>query len=236
MKLLLLSNSTMAGEAYLQYPLPYIKDFLGNKSFNAVFIPYAGVTISWDDYLAMVNNRFAPLNCIINPIHKKKDPVKALENCDLIIVGGGNTFHLLKLLQDIKLINVIKQKTINNTPYIGWSAGANMACPTICTTNDMPIVEPESLESLNLIPFQINPHYTDKRPPGHAGETRDARIEEYIEANKNRYVVGLREGSVLKIIDQSIQLLGTKKIKIFKKGISAYELDSQDDLTFLLNF
>ena len=225
----------MAGEPYLQYTLPYITSFLDNKSCQAVFIPYAGVTISWDEYSAIVTERFASLNCKVHSIHHQKDPVMAIQKSELIIIGGGNTFQLLKHLYDNNIIDIIKQKVKYNTPYIGWSAGANMACPTLCTTNDMPIIEPPSFKALNLVPFQINPHYTDLHPEGHAGETRDARIEEFIELTPSSYVVGLREGNILKVVDNRIEILGNKKVKIFKKGIESHEIDNQSNLNFLLN-
>lgn len=235
MKLLLLSNSTNPGEPYLHYSLPYIKRFLKNSFDNAIFIPFAGVTISYDEYAKRVSNVFASLNCKINSIHKTRDYKKAIESSNLIIVGGGNTFQLIKLLQDNDLIHLIQQKVKGNTPYIGWSAGANVVCPTICTTNDMPIVQPESFVALNLIPFQINPHYTDKHIPGHRGETRYARIKEYIELNADQYVVGLREGTLLEITDSNITLYGNKEARIFKKGSESYEVNSSADLSFLFS-
>ncbi|MBN1185097.1 MAG: dipeptidase PepE [Bacteroidales bacterium] len=234
MKLLLISNSTMAGEPYLEYTIPHIQLFLEKKHYQAIFIPYAGVTISWDHYSSIVSDRFSKLNCFVHPIHKEAEPKKAIKECDLIIIGGGNTFQLLKILQDNDLIEIIQQKVKEGTPYIGWSAGANMACPTLCTTNDMPIIEPSSFNALHLIPFQINPHYTDIHPEGHAGETRDDRIAEFIEVTPDRYVVGLREGSILKVVNNRIDLLCGKSVKIFKKGITPFEIDNQDDLQFLL--
>ncbi|MFC2091074.1 dipeptidase PepE, partial [Bacteroidota bacterium] len=171
MRLLLISNSTNAGEAYLDYPKNEIARFLGDKSVTALFIPYAGVTISFDEYAARVKQRFNEVGHDIQSIHSISDPIKAVEDAQAIVVGGGNTFHLLKLIQENGLIDPIRNKILSGIPYIGWSAGSNMTCPTIRTTNDMPIVEPTSFDAFHLIKFQINPHYLDSNPDGHAGET-----------------------------------------------------------------
>ena len=207
MRLLLISNSTNAGEPYLEHPLKEIQSFLGSTQVNALFIPYAGVTLTYDEYTGMVKERFREIGHNIVSVHKVEDPVKAVEAAETIVVGGGNTFHLVKLLQEGGLIEAIRRKVISGTPFIGWSAGSNVACPTIRTTNDMPIVEPPSFDVLNLVPFQINPHYLDANPEGHAGETRQMRIEEFIEVNPDVYVVGLREGTMFHIEDKKIQLM-----------------------------
>jgi len=234
MRLLLISNSTNAGEAYLDYPKYNIKEFLGEKSKKALFIPYAAVTFSYDDYVKKVSERFNEIGHEIDPIHHYKNPVQAVNNAEVIVVGGGNTFQLIKIIQEKGLIEVVRNRVKNGIPYIGWSAGSNVACPTICTTNDMPISEPESFKAFNLIPFQINPHYLDVNPDGHAGETREMRIEEFIEVNPDKYVVGLREGTMLLIEDGSIKLIGPRNTRIFKKGITPYDLSSNDDFGFLL--
>jgi len=234
MKLLLISNSTNAGEAYLEHPLMYIRSFLGSNPVNALFIPYAGVTISFDEYVKRVRERFREIGHDVISIHETNDAIKAVERADAIVVGGGNTFHLVKFLQDQGLIEPIRNKVISDTPFIGWSAGSNITCPTLRTTNDMPIVEPYSFDTLKLIPFQINPHYLDANPDGHAGETREMRIEEFIEANPDVYVVGLREGSIFRIEDGAIELLGPKSARIFKNGNEPSELKPGADFTFLL--
>lgn len=235
MRLLLISNSTMAGEAYLDYPKNNIKEFLGPNIKKTLFIPYAGVTFSFDDYANKVQERFDEIGYKVDPIHKYSDPVKAVQEAEAIIVGGGNTFHLVKLMQQQGLIEAIREKVKTGTPYVGWSAGSNVACPTIRTTNDMPIVEPESFNVCNLIKFQINPHYLDANPDGHAGETREQRLEEFIEANKDVTVVGLREGCMLQIEDNKIKFIGERNTRIFKYGKEAYELLPGDDYSFLLN-
>jgi dipeptidase E len=234
MRLLLISNSTNAGEAYLEHPLQQIRSFLGNEKTNAVFIPYAGVTISFDDYADRVRARFREIGHDITSVHETPDPVKTIEEAEAIVVGGGNTFHLVKMLQDNGLLDPMKKKVLHGTPYIGWSAGSNVACPSIRTTNDMPIVEPSSFNVLNLVPFQINPHYLDANPEGHAGETREMRIEEFIEANPGIFVVGLREGTMFLIEEGAIRLIGPRPARIFIKGKEPMELDPGADFSFLL--
>ncbi|GAB4303865.1 MAG: dipeptidase PepE [Marinilabiliales bacterium] len=234
MKLLLISNSTLPGEPYLDYPKNNIKEFLGNNQLHIIFIPYAAVTFSFDEYEKKVNDRLAEVGHKVTGIHKYEDKIEAVKNADAIIVGGGNTFHLVKLLQEERLIEPIREKVINGTPYVGWSAGSNVACPTICTTNDMPIVQPPSFNVLKLIPFQINPHYLDANPENHAGETREQRIEEFLEVNQNVYVAGLREGTMFQIENNNIKLIGDKTCRIFKYGKNPVELSKDDDFSFLL--
>ncbi len=123
---------------------------------------------------------------------------------------------------------------MSGTPYIGWSAGSNMACPSLRTTNDMPIIEPESFSAFNLISFQINPHYLDANPDGHAGETREQRIMEFLEVNPNMYVAGLREGTMFLLEDAKLSLIGQRNLRIFRKGDKPFEKKAGDDLSFLL--
>jgi len=149
-------------------------------------------------------------------------------------VGGGNTWNLLKTIQENKLIDAVREKVLSGIPYIGWSAGSNVACPTLKTTNDMPVIEPVTFNAFNLVPFQINPHYLDVNPSGHAGETREQRIEEFIEINRDVYVVGLREGTMLVIEDKKISLSGPRKARIFRYGSSPIEAGPEDDLSSLL--
>ncbi|OFX24177.1 MAG: dipeptidase E [Bacteroidetes bacterium GWA2_31_9] len=234
MRLLLISNSTNAGEAYLNYPKLNIKDFLGSNIKKTLFIPYAGVTFSFDDYALKVQERFSEIGYIVDSIHKHSNPIKAVENAEAIVVGGGNTFNLLKLVQSNKLIHAVREKVLSGTPYVGWSAGSNLACPTIRTTNDMPITEPESFNAFNLVNFQINPHYLDANPAHHAGETREQRLEEFLELNPDIYVVGLREGTMFQIENNKIKLIGSRNARIFKKGHNPIELSTNDDFSFLL--
>ncbi|MCE5346045.1 MAG: dipeptidase PepE [Bacteroidales bacterium] len=234
MRLLLISNSTNPGEPYLDYPKNKIKDFLGNQPVKALFIPYAAVTFSFDSYEKKVSERFREVGHDIISIHHFDDPVAAMKEASAIVVGGGNTWKLLKMIRENNLIDIVREKVMSGTPYIGWSAGSNVACPTLKTTNDMPVVEPDSFGAFNLIPFQINPHYLDANPAGHAGETREQRIEEFIEANPGIFVAGLREGTILILENEILRLDGPRKVRIFKKGAAPFELSSTDDLSFLL--
>jgi dipeptidase E len=234
MRLLLISNSTNPGEPYLDYPKNNIRDFLGIKPVKALFIPYAAVTFSYETYEEKVNERFREIGHEVVSIHRFPDPVAAVKEAAAIIVGGGNTWKLLKTIRDNRLIDVVREKVRTGTPYIGWSAGSNLACPTIRTTNDMAIVEPDSFDAFNLIPFQINPHYLDANPEGHAGETREQRIEEFIEANPGIIVAGLREGCMFVLENNKIRVIGKRKVRIFKKGEAPLELGPGDDLSFLI--
>ena len=233
MKLLLISNSTNAGEPYLKYPIAQIAAHLEGVS-EVVFIPYAAVTFSYDEYESKVQERFDEIGVKVRSIHHEKNPRKAILEAQAICVGGGNTFALTKKMQEQGLMTAILKRVKEDIPYVGWSAGSNVCCPTICTTNDMPIVEPKSFKAVGAVKFQINPHYLDANPEGHAGETREQRIEEYIEANPRRYVVGLREGCMLRYVDGELELIGSRPMRIFKKGTAAYEVQPGEDLSFLL--
>ena len=218
MRLLLLSNSTNYGEEYLGYPRSAIKDFLGNSLRNVLFIPYAGVTISYDEYTQRVGHVYKELGHELRGIHSYADPIKAIMEAEAIAMGGGNTFELLHQLYKNELIEPIKMKVHSGMPFMGWSAGSNMACPTMMTTNDMPITEPPSFVSLDLISFQINPHYTEVTIPGHGGESRNVRIEEYLLKNNDSVVVGLPEGMIIRVEGDHYQLIGDKGARIFQFG------------------
>ena len=233
MNLLLISNSTNAGEQYLQYPIKNIESFLQGVS-EVVFIPYAAVTFSYAAYEAKVQARFDEIGIKVRSIHRSKNPRRMIREAQAICVGGGNTFALAKKMHEQGLMTAILRKIKEGTPYVGWSAGSNVSCPTICTTNDMPIVQPESIKAIGAVKFQINPHDLDANPEGHAGETREQRIEEYIEANPRRWVVGLREGCMLHLHDGKMDLIGSRPMRIFKKGVKTYEVQPGDDLSFLL--
>ena len=234
MRLLLISNSTNPGEAYLDYPKHNIKDFLGDKPINCLFIPYAAVTFSFDEYEDRVNNRFAEIGHKVTGIHRYDNMIEAVEKAEAIVVGGGNTWQLVKMLQENNLMEAIVKKVEQGTPYVGWSAGSNIACPTLKTTNDMPIVEPASFDTLNLVPFQINPHYLDDNNDTHGGETREVRIIEFIHANKEVYVVGLREGCMLLLENDDIRMIGSRNARIFHYGEETEKIKEKDDFRFLI--
>ena len=234
MRLLLISNSTNPGEAYLDYPKHNIKNFLGDKPINCLFIPFAAVTFSFDEYVDKVNNRFAEIGHKVTGINSYDNMTEAIEKAEAIIVGGGNTWQLVRMLQENNLMEAIVKKVKGGTPYVGWSAGSNITCPTLKTTNDMPITEPASFDTLNLIPFQINPHYLDDTNETHGGETRETRITEFVHANKNVYVVGLREGCMLVLENKNIKMIGSRTARIFHFDKETVELSNKDDFNFLI--
>ena len=205
MKILMLSSSRSGNETYLQTAKPMIFEHL-DEIQELLFIPFAGVTVSWDDYTEMVQNALPEIN--ITGIHQTANLKRAVEQASSIAVGGGNTFNLLNELYQQDLLTVIQEQVKNGTPYIGWSAGSNICGNSIRTTNDMPIIQPPSFQALNLVPFQLNPHYTDYQPPGHNGETRAQRIEEFCTLNPHMPVIGIREGTALKRQSDTLTLVG----------------------------
>ncbi|MCF8234754.1 MAG: dipeptidase PepE [Bacteroidales bacterium] len=242
MKLLLISNSTNAGEEYLGWPREAIKEFLnGTEARSVLFIPFAGVGLSdeslehsFDAYEKKVKAVYSEIGYDLYSIHKFENPIRAVEDAEAIAVGGGNTFYLVYMLHKLGLMKAIREKVLEGTPYMGWSAGSNVACPSLRTTNDMPIIEPENFGCFNLIPFQINPHYLDANPDGHAGETRQQRIEEFLVVNREITVAGLRESSYLLVEDGKITLGGAKPLRLFKFGEEPKEFEPRSDLSFLI--
>lgn len=216
MRLLLLSNSTMPGEAYLSWPLPHIEQFLGTGK-RIAFVPYAAVTFSMEEYTQRVRDALAPMGHEVFSLHEENDPVKALGNADAVMVGGGNTFQLLRALYNTGLVRAIRVRVMGGLPYIGWSAGSNVACPTIMTTNDMPITEVPTMRAMGLVHFQINPHYTEATIPGLGGESRDQRIEEYLALNPKSVVAGLREGALLRV-EGDLATLEGRGMRVFRHG------------------
>lgn len=234
-KLLLLSNSTNSGEQYLEWAKKYFTYFLKETEIKRIlFIPYAVVNYSWDDYEIKVAEVFKELGYEIYSIHHFKDGDDAVLKAECIAIGGGNTFKLLYTLQLNNLMHSLHKKVSKGLPYIGWSAGANVACPSIKTTNDMPVVEPESFHCLDLIPFQINPHYIDSNPVGYGGETREQRIGEYLKFNQETYVAGLREATLLQVEGEKLHLKGNNNMRLFKYNEEPKEFNPGDDIDFLL--
>lgn len=231
-RLLLISNSTNAGEAYLSWPRPYITAFLeGTGVKDILFVPYAGVNLSdesieqsYDIYEQKVQSVFKELGYGIYSIHKEKDPARAVSKAQAIAVGGGNTFYLVYILHKLGLMNVIRERVLEGMHFMGWSAGANVACPGLFTTNDMPIVQPASFDTLNLVTFQINPHYLDANPAGHGGETRQQRIEEFLAVNREVTVVGLREATLIRVEGEKMELKGSRPMRVFRYGEEAKDV------------
>jgi len=207
MELLLLSSSRIADGGFLVWAHQPIREIVGARR-RVAFVPFAGVTIGWNDFADIVRHALAPLELEITGV-SAGNAVQTVRQAEVIMVGGGNTFALLKGCRECDLLRAITERVRAGTPYIGWSAGANLACPTICTTNDMPIVDPGGFDALGLIPVQINPHYTNALPPGHQGETRDQRIAEFLCANPQARVIGMPEGTWLRVSRTAATLGGT---------------------------
>jgi dipeptidase E len=233
--LLLISNSQQPGFKYLGHAEHHIGRFLGASVQEVLFFPYAAVLFSYDHYAEKVRKTFESMGYGLKSLHEVKDPIRAIQAAQAIVVGGGNTFQLLRSLYEMNLIGPIRHSVQEGVPYMGFSAGANVAGPTIKTTNDMPVVWPPSLDALGLVPFQINPHYTDALPPDFSGETRDARIAEYLALNPDTYVVGLREGTMLHIDGAKVSLTGGKSIKVFLDAAPPREYGADESLGFLLD-
>ncbi|WP_199608594.1 dipeptidase PepE [Flocculibacter collagenilyticus] len=229
---LLISASREGDTGYLTHALPMISQCIEDIT-DILFIPYAGVTISYDDYAKKVADALSPLNIKLTSIHTLTDKKNAIKNAKAVLVGGGNTFHLLHELYQEGLINPFQEAVQNGCKYIGWSAGSNIAGLSIKTTNDMPIIEPKSFDALQLMPFQINPHYTDYQAPGHNGETREMRLEEFMQVNQTP-IIGIQEGSALLRKNDKLQLLGTKEAYLFRNG-SKEVIAANSDLSSLLN-
>jgi dipeptidase E len=213
-RLLLLSNSTNHGCGYLDHAMDAVLDFLG-PARRLAFVPFA--LRDQAAYTAKVRERFAREEVGVAPVTEEGGAV-TLASAEAVFVGGGNTFRLLDRLQRSGLLEVLRRRAREGVLYLGASAGTNVAAPTLMTTNDMPIVQPASFEALGLVPFQINPHYVDADPTSrHMGETREDRLREYLEEN-DRVVVGLREGTWLRVEDGLVRLEGPLGARVFRRG------------------
>jgi dipeptidase E len=231
---LLLSNSTMPGTPFFSWPKPWVEKFLGPGDKRLIFIPFAAVSITFREYEEKVKEAFGQIGYSITSIHGIRDKKLAISQADAIVAGGGNTFALLSRLYEENLVSAIQDQVQKGTPYIGWSAGANLACPTIMTTNDMPVVQPPSLEALGIIPFQINPHYHELKFENQGGETRKERLEEFLVVNPDKKVIGLPEGMLLQREGDKLYLQGTGTARFYQAGKSVQDIMPGDDLSFLL--
>src|SRR5437016_4850488 len=230
-RLLFLSTSKLYGNEYLDHAEAEIRDFLG-KIERVLFVPFA--VADRDGYATKTRERFAAMGYALDSLHQTSDKQQAVSDAEAIFIGGGNTFRLLQSLYEFDLLPPIRARVENGLPYIGSSAGSNVAAPTIRTTNDMPIVEPPSLNALGLVPFQINPHYLDPDPGStHMGETREERLLQYLEENDTP-VVGLREGTMLRVEQGTAILKGSAGARIFRKGQPTVEVLAGSNLTDLL--
>jgi dipeptidase E len=227
-RLLLISTSTVYGTGYLDHAEIEIRDHLCGVS-RILFVPYA--LADHAAYSAKVRERFQRMGIEVDSIHESKTPRDAIQTAQAIFIGGGNTFRLLKALYDYRLLDAIRERVDSGMPYMGASAGSNVAGPTIRTTNDMPIVEPPTLDALNIFPYQINPHYLDPDPSStHMGETREERLLQYLEENQTP-VIGLREGCYLRIHDGQIWLKGARPARVFCRNKEPFEVSPITEIT-----
>jgi len=227
----LISNSTVHGRGYLDHVQEQIKMFLGDAR-KALFFPFA--LYDRDPYAAKAKARFAAMGFDLEFAHATDNPKKAIDRADVLFIGGGNTFRLLKTLQDRELVEPIRRKVKSGAPYIGSSAGSNVAGPTIKTTKDMPIVQPRSFDSLGVVPFQISPHYLDPDPNStHMGETQEERILQFLEENETP-VVGIREGAWMLMENGAITLKGETGARIFRRGQAPVEVTSGSEISKLV--
>ena len=240
MNIMLFINGKLAGNTQLlEYGFDWIKEVISKtKAKKLVFIPYAVIREDHKTRTQAVQQSFSQFGCEVINIEDQDDPVKAIEEADGILVSGGNTWVLNKKLHDLGLIGPIRKAVLKKDKlYIGWSAGSNIGAPTIRTTNDMPIVTAAILPSLNLVPFQINPHYIEASLEGHMGETRDERILEFLVVNPHEIVVAIPEGSVLQIDGSSLSYKTTNKkpLKLFKSGNVHQYITEDQDIEFLMD-
>jgi dipeptidase E len=230
-RLLLVSNSTPFGSGYLDHIEDEIKDFLGNAT-RTVFVPFA--VQDRRAYAAKTRERFHKMGFELRSIHDASNIRREIDEAESIFVGGGNTFRLLKGLYDSDLLSPIRERVAAGTPYIGSSAGSIVACPTLKTTKDMPVVQPPSFDALGLVPFQISPHYLDPDPSStHMGETQEERITQFLEENTET-VVGLREGSFLRVQGARVTLKGPRPARVFRRREEPVEVAPGSILTELL--
>ena len=230
-RVLLISNSTVYSRGYLDHVEQQIKSFLGHAT-KILFFPFA--LHDRDTYAAKAKARFEAMGYSFEAVHAVPDAREAIEQTDAIFVGGGNTFRLLKALQDLDLLDPIRRKVKDGAPYIGSSAGSNVASPTIKTTKDMPIVQPRSFDSLGLVPFQISPHFQDSDPNSkHMGETQEERILQFLEENQTP-VVGIREGAWLVCENSAVTLKGDAGARIFRRGEAPVEAKPGDNIVDLV--
>jgi dipeptidase E len=232
-RLLLLSNSRNPGQGYLEHVRAEISEIFGPIR-ELVFVPYAMVQASLEEYTARVSEALGPIGITVRSLAGSSDPARLVRDARAVAVGGGNSFQLLKRCYETGVLDALRSRAIAGVPYLGWSAGANLACPTIRTTNDMPVVQPPSFEALGLIPFQINPHYTQAVLPNHGGETRDERIAEFLTLNPEARVVGLREGSWLRVEGSALTLGGPHPLRLFHHGAEPRESLPGEELSGLL--
>jgi dipeptidase E len=235
-RILALSSSRVGSSDYLEMATPMLKQMLGETSVKIAVIPFAFVGEDKSALVEMVRSAFAGLPYIIDEVKIDGDR-SVIEKADAIMVSGGNTFKLLHDLYRSGLLTVIQEKVKNGTPYIGWSAGSNITGATICTTNDMPIIEPESFKALAFFPFQINPHYYNVPIEGFNGETRDDRLTEYVKLNPKMPVLCLPEGTAVSLETGVLKLIGIVPGVLMRNAdgrLEKAEIHVNEDISHLL--
>jgi dipeptidase E len=228
---MLISNSTLHGHGYLDHVEEALRDFLGPVR-GVLFFPFA--LHDRDGYVAKARDRFGAMGYVVESVHSVETAQGAINRTDAFFIGGGNTFRLLKALQDLDLIEPVRRRVREGVPYIGSSAGSNVAGPTIKTTKDMPIVQPRSFDAIGLVPFQISPHFQDPDPNSrHMGETQEERIIQFLEENETP-VLGMREGAWVVAEVGTVVLQGSNGARIFRRGQEPVEAKTGDDITSLV--
>ena len=217
-RMLLLSSSRYKDKGFLEHADEQFKTLYGDKKYNVLFVPYAAVSFTFERFEEIVKPVFERMGHTITSIHRAADPRAAVMQADAIAVGGGNSFALLKRMYDNKIVDAISARVNAGIPYVGWSAGGNVAGPTIRTTNDMPIVEPPTLRSLSLIPFQTNPHFISGKPVGHNGESREDRLNEFLDINPTEELIAMPEGTALYCEGGHATIMGEAGMLWFRQG------------------
>jgi dipeptidase E len=209
-QLLLLSSSQRDDLGCLEHAGEQFARLLDGRRVNFLLIPYASISRPYDALEAAVVAAFASFGLTVTGIHHHADPVRAVREAEGIAVAGGNTFALLKRIYDNSLFEPIRARVAAGVPYLGWSAGANIACPTIRTTNDMPIVMPPAINGFGFVPFHINPHFVTGTPQGHHLQEREDKLREFVLMNPGEAVVALPEGTALLCEDNECEVLGDR--------------------------
>ncbi len=237
-RILAFSSSHSGNSAFLEKPSSVINKFIGSKPTNIAFIPFADVGKKYEEYTLAVQNGLKNNRVKINVV-LPSNAASVIENAEVIMVGGGNTFKLIHDLYELEILNTIREKLNNGCPYIGWSAGSNILAPSISTTNDMPVIEPKSFKALGIFSFQINPHYFNKKIEGFNGETRDDRLGEFLIMNPYAFILGLPEGSYLKLEEEKLEYFGEGEGVLFTsvengEGFAKKKIHSEENISFLL--
>lgn len=236
-KILVFSSSRSGNSGFLEPVLPGVQNFLGNQPAQIAFIPFASVNKNYTEYLEMVKQAFAKTPYQIELL-TRSNAKRLLQQAEVIMTGGGNTFKLLHDLYQYKLMDLLKERVNGGVAYIGWSAGSNIVSPTIGTTNDMPIIEPKSHKGLGFLPFQINPHYFDLKIEGFNGETRDQRLQEFTRMNPGIPIAALREGTALQLLGGKLTYIGHESSVLYyfanADDAERREITPGQDLSFLL--